>query len=230
MNSTNRRLVAFPLLLATGACFSTFQNARIDPGFRIDAGAILLTDQTRHTVRQGPDLITYLAPVYGFEQRVELGIPVAIYDEGILSSNASGPSGTSVLVMPYLKLGLLPLDSKSHLAVIAQSSYIAPANVGIRFGRERGTWEPHIGATYVFSGGAVGDDPSITRYQEENQTMFAVSAGATLLRPHRTAFEIGVLRNSYDEITGFDPGGARIVHRTLYDLFVGVRMNLLRTR
>src|SRR6185436_6157535 len=110
----------------------------------------------------------------------------------------------SVIIMPYLKLGLLGTDSPNHLALIAQSSFILPANVGIRFGHDLGAWEPHIGLSWIFSGGEAGDDPTITRYQERNQLLLAWSLGATLNRARNTAVEIGLLRNRYDQSIGFD--------------------------
>ena len=73
-------------------------------------------------------------------------------------------------------------------------------------------------------------DPTITRYQERHQQMLAFSAGATFVRWRNTAFEIGVLRNSYDEETGFDNSGPTYSRVTYYDAYAGLRVNLFRQR
>jgi hypothetical protein len=99
----------------------------------------------------------------------------------------------------------------------------------VRYGRDLGWWEPYGGVTWVFSGGRAGDDPFVTRYQEHQQTLVAFSAGATLLRPGRPTLEFGVLRNQYVEELGYEPDGTAITRsRTLFDLFVGLRVGLFR--
>ena len=216
-------------LLPSAACFPTFQTARIDPGFRLEASAIVLGDQRRHDTPQGTDIITMLTPAYAFGHRAEIGVPFGVYaEEGLFNSGPLNGDKNSFLVMPYLKLGLLDSDSPHHLALIAQSALALPANIGLRYGRDLGSWEPHVGITYVFSGGTAGDDPTITRYQERNQTMVAFAAGATLKRWRNTAFEIGVLRNSYEDGVGFD-GSNTIYERVhYYDAYAGLRVNLFR--
>lgn len=226
-----RRALVLATGVATSACFPTFQGARIEPGLRLDAAITVLADQRRHDAPQGTDVISYLTPAYGFGHRFEIGVPVGIYAEnGLFNSGPLNGDRNSIIAMPYLKLGLLGSDSPHHLAIIAQASLVLPANVGLRYGRDLGTWEPHVGFNYIFSGGQAGDDPTITRYQEKDQTMVAISAGATLNRARRVAVELGMLRNRYSDVVGFNSSGEIIQVRTFYDLYVGMRLNLLRTR
>jgi hypothetical protein len=224
------QLLAICGIAAAAGCFPTFQTARIDPGFRLEASAIVLGDQTRHRVSQGTDIIAMLSPSYAFGRHIEIGVPAGVYAEEGLNSGELNGDKNSILIMPYLKLGLLSSASRHHLAVILQSALILPANVGIRYGRDLGSWEPHIGANFIFSGGEAGDDPTVTRYQERNQTMVAFSAGATINRWRNTAFEIGVLRNQYEDGSGDPRGGIQASMFTYYDLFAGMRFNLIGGR
>jgi hypothetical protein len=220
---------ALATLLAAGGCFPTLQTARIDPGFRIDVGVTHLADQRRNAVSQGPDHIAYAAPVYGFGRRVEIGLPAGLYlEEGIGKSGDLDGDKTAFILWPYIKFGVFEPESRNRLALIFQGAWIGFANVGLRYGRDLGSWEPHLGVTYVFSGGPAGDDPAVTRYQEARQTMFAFSAGAAWNVRGRPVLEIGVLRNSYDEGAVFGDFGQETVRRTLYDLFVGFRASAFR--
>jgi hypothetical protein len=225
------QLIAVCGIASAAGCFPTFQTARIDPGFRLEASAIVLGDQPRHGVAQGNDIIAMLAPSYAFNRHVEIGVPVGLYAEEGLNSGELNGDKNAFLVMPYLKFGFLPSESRHHLALILQSALILPANVGLRYGRDFGSWEPHIGANVIFSGGEAGDDPTITRYQERNQTMVAFSAGATVNRWRNAAFEIGVLRNQYEDVSLYPPGGGIQYSKfTYYDLFAGMRFNLIGGR
>lgn len=226
-----RRAMLAGIFVSTGACFPTFQNARIDPGFRLDASAVVLADQNRNGASQGTDVIGMLTPAYAFGRRVEIGVPVGVYaEEGLFNSGPLNGDRNAILVMPYLKVGLLGAESPHHLALIGQTALMLPANVGVRYGRDFGSWEPHVGFNVIFSGGTAGDDPTVTRYQERNQSMVAFSAGATLTRWRHTAFEIGVLRNRYDEQTGFGSFGPTYTRVTYYDAYAGLRVNLFRQR
>lgn len=221
------QLIVAGSVLACTACFPTFQTARIDPGFRLEASAIVLGDQTRHTTPQGTDIIAMLSLAYAFGRHVEIGVPVGLYAEEGFNSGPLRGDKNSVLIMPYVKFGVLPSASQHHLALILQASLLLPANVGIRYGHDFGSWEPHIGANFIFSGGQSYDDPTITRYQERNQTMVAFSAGATLNRWRNTAFEIGVLRNQYEDVSRITPaGGVEYSMFRYYDLYAGMRFNL----
>jgi hypothetical protein len=61
--------------------------------------------------------------------------------------------------------------------------------------------------------------------------MIAVSAGATLNRWRNTAFEIGVLRNQFEDFVGLTPGGGPVYEMVrYYDLFAGMRFNLVGGR
>jgi hypothetical protein len=211
------------------ACFPTFQTARIDPGFRLEASAVVIGDQNRHGRAQGTDIIGMLTPSYAFGRRFELGVPVGVYaEEGLFNSGPLNGDKNSILLMPYLKLGLLGSGSRHHLALIGQTSLMLPANIGIRYGKDLGSWEPHVGANWIFSGGVAGDDPTITRYQEHGQSMVAVSAGATFKRWRNTAFEIGLLRNRYDNQIDFSGSGPVYDRVTYYDAYAGLRVNLFR--
>ncbi len=217
--------------LACAACFPSFQTARIDPGFRLSASAVVLGDQPRHDTHQGTDIIGMISPSFAFGRRFEIGVPVGVYAEnGLFNSGPLNGDKNAFIIMPYLKLALLESDSPNHLAVIAQSSAVLPANVGIRFGHNLGAWEPHVGLSWIFSGGEPGDDPTITRYQERNQLLLAWSVGATLNRARNTAIEIGVLRNRYDQSVGFNSSGSIYETQVWYDAYVGLRFNLIGGR
>ncbi|HYV96382.1 MAG TPA: hypothetical protein VE967_02880 [Gemmatimonadaceae bacterium] len=226
------RRSAFALItLFCAACFPIAQTARIDPGLRLDGGVTVIGDQTRHSTRQGTDFITYAVPSYGFGHRFEIGAPVGFYaEEGLSGSGWFGSDKNSFVVLPYLKLAMLDSHSPSHLALVTQAWLFVPANVGLRFSRDLGRWEPEASFTYIFAAGPAGDDPYITRYQERNQMMLSWSVGATIKGARRTTIEVGVLRNGYDEVTGFGQTGEIISRRTLYDVFVGMRVSVLGRR
>jgi hypothetical protein len=225
-------LAAAPLLLA--ACFPTMQTARIDPGFHLDGSVVVLGDQERNGEPQGTDIVAAIGPSYGFGDRFEVGVPVGLYlEEGLesLGSDWESEFGTSprqFVLWPYLKTALLPRGSRDHLALHVQGAWLVPANVGLRYGHDLGSWEPHAGITVIFSGGAAGDDPFVTRYQEEGQFLLALSAGASFDAPGRPAVEVGLLRNHYNEGAVYGDFGQPLTPRTLYDLYVGARFRLFR--
>ena len=212
-----RRLL---LLLACGtaACFPTFQSARIDPGPRVDVGVTYLGDQRRNDARQRPDYIYYLSPAFG-GRAIEVGIPIGFFYE-------NGLADQHLVLMPYLKVAMLSPGSRSHLALVMQTSLIAPANFGLYFGRDMGKWEPQAGLSVILSGGPAGDDPFITRYQEAGQSLLAFSLGATWNTRGRPGFDIGVLRNHYREGAVYGDFGQPTTPRTLYDLFVRARVGV----
>jgi hypothetical protein len=218
--------VIVPIVLGTAACFPTFQTARVEPGFHVDAGATWIHDQPREGHSQKSDVIGYLEPKFGFKGNFEIGLPVGVYmEEGLNGSSSSfGTGDKNVLLAPYLKIGVLPRDSRDHLALIGQTSWLAPGNVGVRYGRDLGKWEPHVGVSYIFTAGPAGDDPVVTRYQEGGQTLWAFVAGATWKGPGRPGLQVGVLRNSYRDGTVYGDFGQPAQVRTLYDLFVGIRV------
>lgn len=222
----NRMLksLSMALLGSAGACFPTHQAARIEPGFRVDAGAILLADQPRHGTPQGRDVIATITPAYGFGRQVELGIPIGIYDEG------DDYEGNGVMILPYVKAALLPPESKNHLSISAQTALIFPTNFSVHFGRDLGRWEPQVSASYILSGGPAGDDPIVTRYQQAGQSLQAVSFGATWNLPTRPAIDVGILRNSYQQCgnTSYCAPGVEPTRITLYDVFVGLTLNVIR--
>jgi hypothetical protein len=213
------------------ACFPTFQSPRIDPGFHADIGLTYITDQTRNDEPQGPDLMIYAAPTFGFGDRVEVGVPVGVYlEEGLqgLGSDIDqvNESPRTLALWPYLKFALLPSEARDHLALLLQGVWLLPANVGLRYGRDLGSWEPHAGVSVIFSGGPAGDDPFVTRYQEKGQLLLSAAVGATWNVSGRPAIELGVLRNRYEEGAVYGDFGQPTTTRTLYDLFVGGRVRL----
>jgi hypothetical protein len=224
----SKRFVASVAWILTAGCFPTFQSARIEPGFRIDASMVVLGDQQRSGEAQGIDGMLTVAPVYGFGERLELGLPVGIYwEEGIgRRGYATGTQSQNLVVLPYAKLALHEPTARDHLALIVQASGFLPGNIGVRYGRDLGKWEPQVGLTWIISGGPAGDDPVITRYQELDQSLFAASIGATWRGHGRPSIEVGVLRNSYREGAVYGDFGQETVPRTLYDLFVGIRAGL----
>ena len=118
---------------------------------------------------------------------------------------------------------MLPSGASDHLAAVLQGAWFAPANIGLRYGHDFGTWEPHAGLSLIFSGGPAGDDPFVTRYQEKGQLLLAFAVGATW---SALGVEVGVLRNRYEEGAVYGDFGQPTTTRTLYDLFVGGRVRM----
>ena len=83
----------------------------------------------------------------GIRDRVEIGLPIGVYwEEGPALSGAIGQSDTEELMLaPYVKVALLPSGGRDHLAVFGQAAVFLPGSVGLRYGRDLGTWEPHVG-------------------------------------------------------------------------------------
>ncbi len=221
--------LSVPVILATvvAGCFPTFQAARIDPGLHLDAGVAAIHDQVRDSQSQGPDYIGYLSPSFGFGDRLEIGVPVGAYlQNGFESQSSHGIRNSNPVVMPYIKAALLP-TGRDHLALTIQNTALAlPANIGLQYGTDLGSWEPQVGATVIFSGGPAGDDPLVTRYQESGQFLLALSVGATWKGPERPALEIGVLRNHYRDGAVYGDFGQPTTPRTQYDLFVQFRIGI----
>lgn len=214
----------------TAACFPTMQTARIDPGLHLDVGITYLGDQVRNDEQQGVDLMAYVAPSLGIGDRVEIGLPIGLYlEEGLesLGSEQFGESPRTLVAWPYVKTALLSRDSPHHLAAIVQGAWLFPANLGIRYGRDLGSWEPYAGVSLIFSAGPAGDDPFVTRYQEAGQTIVTASVGATWETIGRPAVEVGLMRNHYREGAVYGDFGQPTTPRTLYDLYVAARFRLL---
>jgi hypothetical protein len=64
----------------------------------------------------------------------------------------------------------------------------------------------------------------VTRYQEDDQSLWVLAAGGRVLEDPNLAFEVGVLRNAYDEGAVFGDFGQPTTRRALYDLFVATRV------
>ncbi|MBL0171724.1 MAG: hypothetical protein IPP90_13565 [Gemmatimonadaceae bacterium] len=220
------RITGCGLALGSTACFPTFHNARIDPGFRLDAGATTIRDQPRDNQPQPPDYLATVSPAVGFGHRLEVGVPIGVYMANGLRRQQGVYTERGMVVMPYAKLALLDATSRDHLAVFVQTSaLIIPSIAGIRYGRDYGTWEPHAGLTVIQSGGPSGDDPVITRYQQLHQSLITLSVGATWMVAGYPGVEMGVLRNAYDENRFTAQGTLEPTRHTLYDIFVGLRVS-----
>lgn len=212
-------------LPALGGCFSTLQSARIHEGFHWMGGAAVLSDQTRNDENQGADVLLFTGPAFGFGA-VEVGIPVALYHENGLHGNEPRPGdyGRTLLPFTYLKVGLWQ-GRRDAVAIAGQTVYLfIPASATVIYSRDYGRWSPYVSAKYVFSGGPAGDDPVIERYQEDDQYILAGTVGVEYTGAPNTAFEVGVMRNSYAEGRVFGDFGQPATRRTLYDLFAGFRL------
>jgi hypothetical protein len=217
--------IAAALLCACGACFPTFQSARVEPGFRVDAGVIALADQPRNGASQRPDYIATITPAYGFGRRFELGLPIGAYAADGLQTRSK-----LLLVLPYAKVALLDPAWRDHLSLTGQAAFFLPANVSLDYGRDLGAWEPQVGVSYILSAGPAGDDPIVTRYQQQAQSLVAWTVGATFNSPRRPALEVGVLSNSYDRCVPYSWCSASQPRTRvkLYDLFVGARVGVVK--
>lgn len=217
------------LPLLVGACFPTMHNARIEPGRRVGVSLTRLNDQERGARPQGHDYLTIVDLAYGLGNRVEIGTPFGVYwEEGLGNWREPHEDASFPIFSPYVKVALLPDTSRHHLAVFGQAALVVPASFGIRYGIEQAGWEPHIGLTWILSAGPPGDSPAVTRYQQEDQFLYVVSAGVTWLGRREAALEAGVLSNRY-------PDGSRarysriatsLTRRTFYDFFITVRFAL----
>lgn len=166
---------------------------------------------------------------YGVGHRLEIGAPFGVYwEDGFGNAGERFDEALYPVIMPYIKIGLLPDTSHHHLAVFGQSVFAAPAIVGIRYGLERSGWEPHIGLTWMVSAFPSGDSPLVTRYQQEDQFLYLLSAGVTWLGPGRPTVEAGVLSNRYRDPSRSSRVRNSLEFRTLYDFFVSIRVGLGR--
>lgn len=220
-------LLGLSFVVTLLGCFPTPRSPRIDPGLRLSASAVRLADQTRNERLQRTDYLAAIEVSYGFGDRLELGVPLGLYwEDGLGRTEARGEETRTLVLLPYLKLALLPTDSKTHLAASLQAAWFLPANVGIHVGRDLGSWEPYVGLTWIASGGPAGDDPVVTRYQEASQLMFAPKLGATWLGPGRPQLEAGWLVNHYREGAVYGDFGQPTQRRTLVDFFLGLRLGI----
>jgi hypothetical protein len=221
------RIAVLPLLL--GACFPTMQTPEVNPGFHLDAGAMVLGDQVRNGEPQGTDLFGWIAPSFGVTPDVEIGIPIGWYlEEGIKSLTDRRSFGTDPLtpvIMPYGKFALVnsPTDK---LAGVVQLGLHFLSSVSVLYGRDLGSWMPYGSVKWMASGGPAGDDPLITRYQESGQLLLIFSGGARWRGPGLPAIEVGVLLNHYREGALYGDFGQPTTPRTLVDLFMSARVRL----
>jgi hypothetical protein len=216
------------LALGLSGCFPTFHNARIDPGFRLDAGATTIRDQPREGQPQPADYLAYVSPAVGIGHRVEVGLPLVWHAENGLRGQDGGFPAPGLMF--YTKFALLKATSLDHLAVFVQGGLPlipVPTMAGIRYGRDRGTWEPHAGLTFIASGDTGEFFDVLARYAQRRQSLITMSVGATWNVAGFPGVEMGVLRNAYDEdrFTSRTPVIVETSRRTLYDLFFGFRVS-----
>ena len=101
---------------------------------------------------------------------------------------------------------------------------LVPANLGLRYAYDYGSWEPQVGISRIYSEQA-RDGSVVARYQRADQTLYAASMGAMGKGPRRPAIEVGLLRNSYASCPGCPGSDAR---KTVYDLYVGARIGVTK--
>jgi len=222
----NRRPTPAWLLLAAvaaGGCFPLPQTAEVEPGFHVDGGLVVLADQRRNDREQGTDMIPWVAPTYGFGDGLEIGLPIGAYFEEGLDSRTGVGSRIEPLIGLSVK-GRVFESGRHRLFFAGQTALVLPASAGLIYGYELDRWLPHVAVKRVFSWGPAGDDPLVTRYQEDGQSLWVFAAGGRVLEDPNLAFEVGVLRNAYDEGAVYGDFGQPTTRRTLYDLFVATRV------
>lgn len=209
-------------------CYATLQTADVQEGFHISAAGGVLTDQARNGREQGADLIFFITPSYGFGSEespgwVEVGLPIGMYlEEGFesIGEDAFGQFGQDpeqFLILPYVKLGLLP-EGSNRLALLGQSAFfVFPSSVTLIYSRDLTHHTPYLALKYIFSGGPAGDDPIITRYQQEDQVIWSLAAGNEFRTALHPTLELGILFNSF-----IDDGS----RQTRVDVFLASRVGL----
>lgn len=220
-----RAVLQLAAILGLTGCLPTPQSARIDPGPRLAFSAVRLSDQHRDGRDQRTDYLTTVEFSYGVGHRYEIGLPLGLYSEG----GVAGRSGDRTFVLlPYAKLALLPDASRHHLAATMQFAYLAfvPANVGLHYSRDLGSWEPQVGLTWIPSSGPAGDSPLVTRYQQAGQLMLVPAIGITWPGAVQPMVQTGLLINRYEEGAAYGDFGQPARSRTLVDLFVSLQLTL----
>jgi hypothetical protein len=237
MTAQLKAFVCFLLILAVGmvisGCFATLQSAKIRRGFHLTLTGSILSDQTRNGKPQGSDVIGFVSPSVGFGNTTgfEFGLPFGWYlEEGFASLDEDevltfGQEVKNFLVLPYLKVGFNQ-DKKDKFAFVGQTSYIFPASLTFIYSHDFKGATPYVSLKRVFSGGPAGDDPMITRYQEHNQSIWAIALGVEWAVPLNPAIEVGMFRNSYEEGFVYGHFGGVGQKRVLYDFFLGGKITL----
>lgn len=220
--------VALALASASATCFfPTQQTASVRRGFHVTAGAGVLSDQTRLVGRksrksQGHDYILFASPSVGFGRAfgVELGLPLVVYGEDLTGSSEGcvtepcwgwerPEDETHFFILPYLKVGFAQERPDKVAAVVGLGG------VAVIYSHDLGQWEPYGSVKRIFSGGdpQVADVPRIiSRFQESEQSIWALAAGVERHGRASLGLEVGLLANSYRG------------SETLFDLFVGARV------
>jgi hypothetical protein len=229
MKAQLKAFVSFLLIIAMGmvisGCFATLQSAKVKKGLHLTLNASFLTDQPRNGKSKGSDVIGFITPSIGFGKTtgIEFGFPFGWYleesfesldEDAVLRFNQEV---NNFLVLPYLKVGFNQ-DKKDKFALVGQTAYIFPASLTFIYSHDFKRLTPYVSLKKVFSGGPAGDDPMITRYQEENQSIWAIAFGVEWAVIFNPAIELGMFRNSYQERVG--------QKRVLYDFFLGGKITL----
>jgi len=207
----------------------------------LTAGAGMLTDQARKGKAQGDDVSGFVSPTFGFGHTIgiELGIPFGWYFEDGLTMNGQPPvfpayfdyeDDREFQILPYVKIASNQ-QSKNKVAGI-----IDPSSITFVYSHDFKHWAPYLSLKrwFLYGNPAIDDVPrKISRYQEDNQSIWSFAFGAELNIKFAPAFEIGILRNSYQElivvrnnqqeIVRLMQGGSR---RVLHDFFIGFKITL----
>jgi len=196
-------------------------------------------------------MLGVISPSFGFGRAIgfELGIPFGWYlEDGFNGRRAPRlfpayfdyEDGKHFLILPYFKLA----SGQEKRDIIA--GLIDPSSITVIYSHDFNHWTPYLSVKKMLLSGnpAVNDVPrKISRYQEDNQSMWAFAFGAEWNVRFRPGIEIGILRNRYQELilstidvvvydanTGtyraqeeitLSPGGDK---KLLYDFFLGVKV------
>lgn len=205
--ATTRRFVLLLAGVCLSACFPAMQTPEVVPGFHIDESAMVIGDHGRPSA--GPvDIMAWVGPAYG-KGDVEVGIPVGEYYAG----SDNGVSSQRLIVIPYFKTQFLGKNGPDKLSAVVQFGAPVVSSIGVLYGRDLGTWTPYGGLKWMASGGPVGDDVFITRYQVGGQLLMVFTAGAEWHTSGHPTVETGMLMNHTPA-------------QTLFDLYLGFRLAL----
>lgn len=210
------------LIAPMWGCFATLQTAEVKEGFHIAVGGGVLSDQERRGRAQGPDYIVVVAPSFsigmGRDARLGINVPlVAYYEEG--KFRPLGSESAQLLLQPQLKLGLNQ-RKRDKFAILAEFMPILyPGSLSVIYSHDFDGVTAYVVVKHIFTYGPAGDDPVITRYQQEDQAVWVFSAGTEFpVTPH-PLLEAGMMINSFSE--PHDGGATRAI-----DFFVAARVGI----
>lgn len=221
--------------------FTSLQTAKVKQGLHLTTSAGILTDQKRKGKRQGSDLVGVVSPSFGFGRSIglELGFPFGLYLENSLNKRRESrifpgyfdyEDDREFLFLPYLKLA----SNQEKPDVVA--GIIDPSSVTLIYSHDLSSLTPYVSVKKMLLSGnpAVGDVPRIvSRYQEDKQSIWVLGFGVEWQGNFQPTLEIGVFRNSYQELVEFTNGNGEFERleeggpkRVFYDFFVGFKLTL----